>query len=380
MRIQDPNGRYKPDPDYPNLLMVRVKADELGDYSILGLEGIDNDGDGQINEDGPGGYDSNRNWAFDWQPHYVQYGAHEFPFSLPNTHAVAQFVLSHPNIAAGQTYHNNGGMILRGPGREGGVSNGSDDRVLSEIARKGEMMLPYYRSLVCWSGLYSVWGGEFDWFYGARGIMMYCNELWTAKNMFRNDNTDRKAGTDFLKYLLLEQGIVEWEEYDHPTYGKIEIGGTSQYFRRIPPSFLLEEECHRNMAFTLYHADSMPMVSFGEISVEPIGKDLFKVWIEICNDRLMPTRSTHEAKNDISQPDIVSLKGRQAEAISAGRVTERYFKRVDPVKVRPYRIELSSVEGMNSERVQFIVSGKGFVLVTFDSAKGGLIEKRIELK
>ena len=31
-------------------------------------EGIDNDGDGLINEDGTGGYDGNRDWGFNWEP------------------------------------------------------------------------------------------------------------------------------------------------------------------------------------------------------------------------------------------------------------------------------------------------------------------------
>jgi len=71
MRIKDPFGRYKLHTDYPDYLMVRVKPDERGQYSLLGGEGIDNDGDGRINEDRRGGYDMNRNWAYDWQPNYI---------------------------------------------------------------------------------------------------------------------------------------------------------------------------------------------------------------------------------------------------------------------------------------------------------------------
>ena len=87
-----------------------------GDYVILGFEGLDNDGDGQVNEDGPGGYDPNRNWPADWQPNYVQNGSMDYPFQLPEARAVARFLLSKPNVAGVQSYHNSGGMILRGPG------------------------------------------------------------------------------------------------------------------------------------------------------------------------------------------------------------------------------------------------------------------------
>ena len=45
MRIADPNGDYKPHPDFPNML-VKVKPGEKGQYRLLGAEGIDNDGDG----------------------------------------------------------------------------------------------------------------------------------------------------------------------------------------------------------------------------------------------------------------------------------------------------------------------------------------------
>ena len=86
---------------------------------ILGFEGLDNDGDGLVNEDGPGGYDPNRNWAADWQPNYVQNGSMDYPFQLPEARAVGRFLLSKPNVAGVQSYHNSGGMILRGPGRRG---------------------------------------------------------------------------------------------------------------------------------------------------------------------------------------------------------------------------------------------------------------------
>ena len=107
-------GSRPPDPR----IFERVPPHEKGDYTRLGPEGIDNDGDGRINEDGPGGYDMNRNWPSDWQPNYVQRGAGEYPFSYPETACIGAFLVDHPNVAAVQSYHNAGGMILRGPGAE----------------------------------------------------------------------------------------------------------------------------------------------------------------------------------------------------------------------------------------------------------------------
>ena len=139
MRIRAPNGKWKPHPQYPEFLMVEVGPEEKGEYALLGWEGIDNDGDGKVNEDPAGGYDMNRNWAWDWQPNYIQHGSMAYPFSLPETRALSEFVLAHPNIAAAQSYHNAYGMILRPPGREGGAMQGAD-----RTRSRGSPMRPGY--------------------------------------------------------------------------------------------------------------------------------------------------------------------------------------------------------------------------------------------
>jgi hypothetical protein len=376
MRIKDPQGRYKRHPDYPEHLMIRAKPDEPGEYTLLGWEGIDNDGDGRVNEDGRGGYDLNRNWAWDWQPVYIQYGAMDYPFSQPETRAVARFIMDHPNIAGGQVYHNSGGMILRGPGREGGEMKRADDQLLQAIADRGEKILPYYRSLVCWKDLYTTWGDEDSWLYGARGILAFTCEMWTPKNLYKTDGSPSdEQNAEFLRHVLLDDGVVPWREYDHPTYGRIEIGGLRKEWGRTPPSFLLEEELHRNMAFALYHASMMPLLRIAEAAVEPLGDRLFKVWVTIENSRPIPTRTAQDVDHHISPPDLVTLRGDDIKVLSSGPVIDRFAKRVQAVESRPERVELDTIDGMAATRVQFIVQGSGSFTVTVDSAKGGLLQK-----
>jgi len=373
MRIKDSNGRWKAHPSFPEHLLAPVEADEKGAYTLLGSEGIDNDGDGLVNEDPAGGYDMNRNWAWDWQPNYIQSGAQEYPFSLPETRAIAEFVVAHPNIAAFQSYHNFGGMLLRSPGREGGVMRQPDERILQFIAQRGEKMLPFYRSMIIWKDLYIVWGGEIDWLYAGRGIIGFTSEIWNLRSLTKtNVAPTREEEAAFLKYVLLNDGVVKWKEFDHPTYGKIEIGGTKKEWGRTPVSFLLEEECHRNMAYTLYHADQMPRLSIADVEVEKLGEGLYKVWVTIENSRLIPTRINQDVSNHISPPDIVTLSGPKVKVLSSGRVTDRFFKRVEAVKRRPERVELETISGMSAVRVQFVLSGEGRYAITVDSAKGGM--------
>ena len=380
MRIKDPyasrSGRHKAHPDYPDDLIVRTGPDELGEYALLGWEGVDNDGDGRINEDGPGRYDLNRNWGRDWQPEYVQYGAHDYPFSQPETRAVADFLRQHPNIAAAQTYHNAGGIILRPPGREGGAMHDRDEELLRLMAERGEKILPYYRAAITWKDLYTVWGSEKDWLYGGCGVLTFTNELWTSRNLYKTgQRPSDEQEAEFIDYVLLGDGFVPWREYDHPTYGRIEIGGRKRQWGRVPPSFLLEEELHRNMAFALYHAGMMPLLEITDVQIEKLGDALFKIWVTVRNRRLIPTRTAHDVAHHINPPDVVSLEGSDVKVLSAGFVTDRFFKRVEAVEHRPSRLTLDTIAGMSERCVQFVVSGRGAFAVTVDSPKGGLLHE-----
>jgi hypothetical protein len=270
-------GRMKKDPNDPRKL-IQAKPDELGDYEILGFEGLDSDGDGRVNEDGTGYYDPNRDWPWKWQPNYIQGGAYKYPFSIPENRNVRDFVMTHQNIAGAQSFHNSGGMLLRGPGAEedAGSYNNDDVRIYDAIGKKGELLIPGYRYMVVYKDLYTAWGGELDWFNSGRGIFTFSNELFTSY-MFFNKQGGAEDSYDFDKSLLFGDAILQWKEFDHPQYGKIEIGGSKKNFSRADPGFLLESDAHRNMAFCLYHAYHMPKLSVTEITERNLGGGFIEV-------------------------------------------------------------------------------------------------------
>ncbi len=210
MRIKSPRGNMKVDPADPRK-MIKVAPDKKGDYELLGMEGFDNDGDGLVNEDGPGGYDGNRDWGFNWETNYVQSGADKYPFTFPENQAVRDFVKNHPNISASQSFHNSGGMILRGPSIQGGGSEAyskQDDEVINAIGKTGEKIIAGYKLVTIWKDMYTVWGGELDWMHG-NGCFVYSNELWTPYLMFHDTvNTDQY---EFDRLLLFDDAFIPWE-------------------------------------------------------------------------------------------------------------------------------------------------------------------------
>ena len=380
MRRKNKLGRYKSDDVLPGR-MKQVGPDDQGEYELLGLEGIDNDGDGVINEDGGQyEYDPNRDWGWGWQPNYIQNGAYKYPFSLPENRAVMEFVMKHPNIAAAQSYHNAGGMILRGPGAQEdiGTYNTSDVQIYDALGKKGEQIIPHYKYLVVYKDLYSAYGGELDWFYGGRGVFTFSNELWSPSLMF-NDSATRSfndpSGYEFDRYLLFRDAYVEWKEYDHPQYGKIEIGGFKKNFSRMHPGFLLESDAHRNMAFTIYHAYHTPKLEIDTMMVKNLGDGLREVTAIVTNSRLMPTHSSQDLNYKIERPDYITLEG--AKVLAGMIVDNRNPAATMEQRNNPATLAVANIPGLGQVTVRWIVQGTGKMKVKVDSAKGGVVERDI---
>ncbi|PSL05784.1 M14 family metallopeptidase [Cecembia rubra] len=365
-------GRFIKDKMDPRKL-IPVAADQKGEYEMLGYEGYDMDGDGEVNEDGIGYYDPNRDWAWNWQPDYIQRGAWKYPFSVPENRAVMEFVMKHPNIAAAQSYHNYGGMILRGPGAEEDLNtyNASDVRVYDAIAKKGEEFMPGYKYLVVYKDLYSVFGGQLDWFYGGRGIFTYSNELMTSY-LYLHQNAGRGNQDEQLKvdtYLTFGDAFVNWEEYDHPQFGKIEIGGFKKNFGRLHPGFLMEQDAHRNSAFTILHAYHTPKLSISEVKEKDLGGGLKEITATIFNERLIPTHSSQDIKYKIERPNYVSISG--AKVVAGFIVENEDFNKLKEQKISPEKLEVENIPGMGAVKVRWIVTGGGSFSIDIDSAKGG---------
>lgn len=124
MRVKAHDGTWLPVEGEPRLMRKADAAKgERGIYKLY-TEGIDDDGDGQYNEDVPGGTNINNNF-----PHlFKKFGRRSglYPGSEPESEAMLRFAFSHPEIAMviafGQTNY-----LLSPPkgGRKGSIDTGS---------------------------------------------------------------------------------------------------------------------------------------------------------------------------------------------------------------------------------------------------------------
>jgi hypothetical protein len=386
MRIKDPNGEYKSDPVDPRV-MVRVKPGEKGEYTLLGQEGIDNDGDGKINEDSEGYVDANRNWGYLWAPNYVQIGAGYYPLSGTGTRAIAEFLLGKENIIMVWAFHNTGGMFLRGPSsKTDGELLSNDIAVYDYLGDNSERIVPGYEYLISWKDLYSTYGDFTNFTLNLCGAYSFVGELFQSDSQTygeKKEQPEEEGGRRFgespeqsrekLKFndhVALEELYTDWKPFTHPTYGEIEIGGWVKTSSRLPHPFMLPDLVHRNAMAVLFSAEQTPEVSMEVFDKQKIGKDLYRIRVRLKNSKAMPSVTYQTIKNGLYPKDLLTVSGDGIEVISGGEIQDKYSDKVSYKDYKP-EIQFLQVPGFGIAEYEFLVSGKGDVKIEYESRKAG---------
>ena len=400
MRKRDPFGLYKTDPEEPRL-MVRVKPGEKGEWTLLGMEGLDNDGDGQVNEDGEGYVDPNRNWGFDWAPPYVQGGSGEYPFSGAGLKALAEWTMTKTNIVLAWSYHNNGGMLLRGPSRKGlGEYPPQDIAVYDFLGKQGERIIPGYRYLISWKDLYTTYGDSGEWMTQTMGAYFYCAEVFQSESeAFRGASERTEAGTPREEAVrdIFSEGVSErerlkfsdnvvqgelykaWRSYKHPVYGDIEIGGWVKMSSRLGAPFMIKDLVHRNAMTALFSAKHLPEVSLEVTEVKPLGGNLYRVRTRLANPKAVPTMSALAQKNGLYPQDMLEVGGSGAKVVAGGPLVDPYRDQAAYKTDRP-ELQFLVVPGFGKVEHQFLVEGRGEITVRYESRHGGKLAKTVKLQ
>ena len=196
----------------------------------------------------------------------------------------------------------------------------------------------------------------------------------------------------------MDNTAIPMHEIDHPQLGKVTIDrDETKLTCRVPPTWLLEELCHRNMAFCLLHAYEMPLPIIKDASAEKISSNLYKLKVTIYNERTMPTMSAAAVANKVQRPDMLSIDG-NVKVLAAGvnkssRLSavpqrfRRFFLRaedsdVDFIDQKDLKnLKLTrGIPGKAEVEYNFLVEGKGKVTVKLNCLKGGKHNKETVLR
>jgi hypothetical protein len=239
-----------------------------------------------------------------------------------------------------------------------------------------------------------VHGGSIDWTSDGHGIVSFSNELWNGGQYFQSPLLTEQQGNPrspiagqqsryfFDDFVEFGEHTVDWAPFDHPDYGEVEMGGSRKLTGRVNPRFMSMELFHRNMAFTLYHADMMPIMSMGESRVESLGGGMYRVRVDITNERLIPTITARAMNNRVVRPDLLTVEG-GVEVVAAGWVVDRNrpgkTQMIDQEDLSRILVR-SGHPGRTTKTIEYLVQGSGSMEVTYSSVKGGTASTTVQVR
>ncbi len=369
MRVMDPEGDFIVHPDDERLMKrADATAGEVGRYT-LHWEGIDDDGDGFLNEDLPGGVDLDRNFQHEY-PYYQAYaGPHMV--SEPETRALIDFAVANRNIGAILTFghHDNlvtapngqgrlagaslpdlhvfaaeangdvlstgvygttpdnirGGLRLRGaqPGRDNDPQSGRRPQVTVDAQD-----IPYFEAVAEAYGEHTgldatplnrtAEGAFFQFGYYQFGVPSFSTQGWALPT---GEGDDAPAGGATLEQIALSgaQAVtyVPWASAAHPQFGQVEIGGFAPGAMVNPVNGISDEHGAAQGDFLVDLAGMLPRISIVESEVTDHGGGIFTVEAVVENAGYFPTALRHGVVSRSVQQTMVQI-GVDADDIVTG--------------------------------------------------------------
>jgi murein tripeptide amidase MpaA len=343
MRYKDPNGDWKISSLDSRLMEKRAPDDTGGTYYRLLPEGLLEDYDGYIVKIARPleGLDFNRNFPFEWRPEGDQPGAGPYPTSEPEIQSLVDFIIKHPNINIAITFHTFSRVILRPYSTKADDDMNTEDLwVFKKIGELGTKITGYR----CVSTFHDfkyhpkeVTTGAFDdWMYDHLGVFTYTIELWDLPT--EAGIKDRKwaewwhthpheEDLQILKWIdenAAADAFVDWQPYDHPQLGNIELGGWNKmYTWRNPPLEFVEMEVKKHYPFMLSLGEMLPHLVIHSLDVTKISDDKFHLNLIVENDGFLPSYTSQQSKTRrSSRPVRLELEIPKGVILTSGKPKE----------------------------------------------------------
>lgn len=381
MRVRHPSGLFRISPDDARVMTRRGEGETGGEFYSVYSEGIDDDGDGYFNEDGPGGIDMNRNFPRNWGLEFEQSGAGPYPLSEPETRATIEFLNGHRNVTGVFHGHTAGGFLYRLPSTTSWDDfNSGDQNLIMELSRKYEETTGQRAQASYTNPRVHRHGTLISWAYWDFGVVGFVPEFWGGFGR-DYDGDGRVSDAERFRWNdeeLNGEGFADWTPFDHPQLGAVEIGGWRGKFTRTnPPPHLLRGEVELYVPWMLWLAEISPRVVVSDQVVSRLSDDLVKVQVAVANEGYLPTNITQRALDvEVAVPvrAIVELTGGEL-VTGALRTTLGHLKGSRDTQGR---------SGVSESRatLEYVVRTTGAnprLVLTIESEKGGTTRREVNL-
>lgn len=104
------------------------------------------------------------------------------------------------------------------------------------------------------------------------------------------------------------KGFVNWQKFQHPQLGEIEIGGFQPYLRTNPPADQIKSLSESHAKFALYLVDQFADISMDAPVIEKLSSHLFRLKFKIHNNGKFPYATAMGQKSRNITPILIQLK------------------------------------------------------------------------
>ncbi len=368
MRFKGEKATLLPDAKDPRLLRRADKSKGEKPVYSESTEGIDDDEDGAIDEDPPGGVNLNRNWPQKWSEYTPEAGA--YPASEPEVHGLIRFAFAHPEIAAVWSFGLN--ENLRGDPQ--GLP--ADNPYLAEIikvfastsTRKAELSKEGPRSEVAKEeptkkaepspnppaeaprpkaqlkgqggrrsstsaaptpasapapGLDGTTDGALsEWAYHQFGVVGLASRLWSRPDGPNLSGDGDARWLDWNDKVMGGSAFVPFHPVEHPTLGVVEVGGWKPGVRLNPPIEQIGAIVEGNLAFLKDLLGKLPRLEITSAKAEAKGGGVFEIKVTVENPGFLPTALAQGVVTRKAAPVLVKLELDEAKLLG-GKALER---------------------------------------------------------
>jgi hypothetical protein len=340
LRARDSRATLVPDGKDPRVLRkadaARGEAPVYSEY----IEGRDDDADGALNEDPPGGVNLNRNWPRNWPEFDREAGP--TPVGEPETRALIRYAFDHPEIVAVWSF----GLrdnLREEPKKDGSGLDKEDLPIVAELSkayRKAIDAIPKTKlpegnapprpevpvlpdaptaeaprlTLPAPDPDGTPDGSIHEWAYHQFGVLGLTSRLWGGPDWEKPPEGQEGPPKDGeARWLFWNDRVVggrafvPLKPFDHPTLGPVLLGGWKPGVRLNPPIDQVAAITGAHARFLEDLAARVPSLELSAARAKPLGGGLFEVTAIVRNDGSLPTALSQGVRTRQARPVLVRV-------------------------------------------------------------------------
>ena len=367
MRVLDPTGKYKLNPDDPrSLILADASKGESGKYILLS-EGFDNDKDGAFNEDGDGGVNFNKNSSFNFKP-FVP-GAGEYAVSEKENRALFDFLFDAFNVYAVVTFGPTNNLSYPVTFNPAAISKRIITGWFDADVKSNALVSERYNKMTKTKDAPKVQpdNGDFaQWAYFHYGRLSFSTPGWWVPKVSPDSSrkekkfTNEDASASYLRWAA-SQGttntFTSWKAINHPDFPgqTVEVGGIDPFVLINPPYKMVDEIVAKHTDFVVGLAAMAPQVDLINLKTEKVGEGLTRVTLTVMNNGDLPTYTKVGDRSYFLKKIVVKVNSNNSQTIISGRKTQ----------------SLESIQPKEFKELTWLIKGNGKITIDAGSPTTG---------